>query len=93
MFKILATVFRIVQGTAPTYLAPVFKRVQGQYRLRSPDQIRFVVPRMRTRMADRSISVVGPKWWNALPNEIKTIANESNFRNQLKTHPFAKFYQ
>ena len=71
----------------------MFKRVQGQCRLRSSDEIRFVVPRTRTRMADRPISVVGPKWWNALPNEIKTITNESNFRNKLKTHPFAKFYQ
>ena len=61
MFKILAIVLRIVQGTAPTYLASMFKRVQGQYRLRSSDEIRFVVPSTRTRMADRSISVVEPK--------------------------------
>ena len=92
MFKILVIVFRIVQGTAPTYFASMFKRVQGQYRLRSSDEIRFVVPRTRTRMADRSISVVRPQWWNALPNEIETITNESNFRNKLKTHLFAKFY-
>ena len=41
--------------------ASVFKRVQGQYRLRSSDEIRFVVPRTRTRMADRLISVAGAK--------------------------------
>ena len=28
LFKILVTVFRIVQGTAPTYLGSMFKRVQ-----------------------------------------------------------------
>ena len=55
MFKILVIIFRIVQGTAPMYLASMFKRVQGQYGLRSSDEILFVVPRTRTRMADRSI--------------------------------------
>ena len=32
MFKILVTVFRVVQGTAPVYLGSVFKCVQGNYR-------------------------------------------------------------
>ena len=35
MFKILVTVFRVVQGTAPVYLGSMFKRVQGNNRLRS----------------------------------------------------------
>ena len=92
MFKILVTVFRVVQGTAPVYLGSIFKRVQGNYRLRSTNEIRFIVPRTRTRVADRSIATVGPKWWNALPNDIKTCTNETSFRNKLKTHLFAKFY-
>ena len=92
MFKILVTVFRVVQGTAPIYLSSMFKRAQGHYRLRSSNEIRFTVPRTRTRAADRSIAVVGPKWWNALPNDIKTCTNETSFRSKLKTHLFEKFY-
>ena len=92
MFKILVTVFRVVQGTAPIYLSSMLKRAQGHYRLRSSNEIRFTVPRTRTRAADRSIAVVGPKWWNALPNDIKTCTNETSFRSKLKTHLFEKFY-
>ena len=72
MFKILVTVFRVVQGTVPGYVGSMFKRVQVHYRLRSSNEIRFIVPRTRTRVADRSITTVGLKWWNTLPNDIKT---------------------
>ena len=91
MFKILVTVSRDVQGTAPVYLGSMFKRVHGNYRLRSSNEIRFIVPRTRTRVADRSITTDGPKWWNALPNDIKTCTNETSFRNKLKTHLLQNF--
>lgn len=52
----------------------------------------FVVPRCRTRLADRSISVMGPKWWNALPKDLKCIASEIAFRKRLKAHLFEQFY-
>lgn len=92
MFKILVIVFRTVQGTAPPYLKCLFNRVQGKYRLRSSDDIQFTVPITRTRIADRSIAVVGPKWWNALPKDLKCIRNETTFRKELKTYLFKLFY-
>lgn len=70
----------------------LFNRVQGKYRLRSSDDIQFTVPRTRTKIADRSIAVVGPKWWNALPKDLKCIKNEITFRKELKTYLFKLFY-
>ena len=46
------------------HLGSMFKCVQGYYRLRSASEIRFIVPSARTRIAERSISFVGPKWFN-----------------------------
>ena len=80
MFKILVLVFRFLQGTAPSYLRSLFNRVPQTYSLRSSDESRFVVPKYRTKLADRSIAVVGPKWWNALPKTSHNI-----FRSRLKT--------
>ena len=51
--------------------------------------IQFIVPRCRTILADRSISVVGPKW---LPKDLKCIKLETDFRKKLKTHLFDRFY-
>ena len=92
MFKILEIVFRIVQGMVPTHLGSMFEHVQGHYSLRSSNEIRFIVSRTRTRIANRSVTVVGPKWWNALSNDIKTSTNETTFRNKLKTHYFIIYF-
>jgi hypothetical protein len=92
MFKILVTVFRTVQGTAHSYLRCLLNRVQGKYRLRFTDDIQFAVPKTRTKIADRSIAVVRPKWWNALPRDQKCIRNETTFRKELKTCLFRMSY-
>ena len=75
MFKILVTFFRVVQGKTPVNLGYMFKRVQGHYILKSSNEIQFIIPRTRTRVADRSITAVGPKWWNVLQNDIKSCTN------------------
>ena len=75
MFKILVLVHRVIRGSAPTYLESLFKHARRNYRLRSNDCENtppLVVPRHRTKLVDRSISVVGPKWWNALPRHLKS---------------------
>lgn len=88
MFKILVLVFRIVTGPAPAYLKAMLVPTCGRYRLRSQSEANFVVPRRRTKMADRSLVVVGAKWWNDLPNSLKIIQSESNVKSKLKTHLF-----
>ena len=59
VFKILVTVFRFVHGATQVYLGSMFKRVEGHYRLRSSNEIRFIIPRTKTRVADRLITAVG----------------------------------
>jgi hypothetical protein len=93
MFKILVMVFRVIHGTAPVYLQQLFTRNQSRYRLRSTDEINLNIPRTRTRMADRSIAITGPKWWNSLPNHLKCIQKEDQFRCKLKTHLFNVFFE
>ncbi|XP_060604350.1 uncharacterized protein LOC132757163 [Ruditapes philippinarum] len=96
MFKVILIVFRVIQGTAPTYLLTLFNCVRRKYSLRSAADdtcSQFVVPRRRTRLGDRSISVMGPKWWNALPKDLKCIASEIAFRKRLKAHLFEQFYR
>jgi len=95
MFKILVLVHRVIRGSAPTYLESLFTHARRNYRLRSNDCENIpllVVPRRRTKLADRSISVVGPKWWNALPRHLKNIDSESEFRKKLKTYLFEQFH-
>ena len=78
----------------------LYERIpQGILRLEFVDQIRsrqtrqnshMMVPRRRTVIADRAVSVRGPKLWNALPEEIKECGNFSAFKKKLKSHLFIK---
>ena len=75
-FKVLVLVFKCLHGTAPVYLTRLInRRSSSSYSLRSDCGNNLVVPKTRTQMADRSFRVAGPKWWNALPNNIKSITN------------------
>ena len=92
LFKVLVIVFRVVKGTAPIYLRSMFTHAQGSYRLRSSVGIQFRVPRHRTKIADRSLAVVGPKWWNVLPGHLKSADSETAFKSKLKTYLFERFH-
>lgn len=92
MYKVLVMVFRVVHGYAPGYLQEMFVPANSRYRLRSQSDCNLVIPRRRTKMADRSLAVVGPKWWNNLPSHLKIIDNEGCFRSRLKTHLFNLFH-
>ena len=73
IFKVLLIVFRVTSGTAPVYLRELFEPVSGRYSLRSQSVNNFIIPKRRTKLADRSLAVVGPKWWNNLPSYLKNI--------------------
>jgi len=88
-------VFRVHQGTALSFIQSMFKRVQPkQYGLRSAssNEVQFEVPRNLTKMADRSLAVVGSRWWNNLPLDLKTVNTENMFGKRLKTFLFQRFY-
>ena len=50
----------------------------------------LVVPRRRTAVADRAVSVRGPKLWNSLPEDIKESENFSVFKSKLKSHLYVQ---
>ena len=92
MFKVLVMVFRVISNTAPVYLREMFVPTQQRHRLRSQSDTNFNIPRRRTKLADRSMAVVGPKWWNNLPSYLKDIQSEASFRSKLKTHLYSQFH-
>ena len=92
MFKIIVTVYKCLNGTSPDYLRSMLIAEQPSYSLRSTQGIMLKIPRMRTKLAERSFAFNGPKLWNALPAHMKDIQEEAVFRRQLKTFLFRQFY-
>ena len=50
---------------------------------------RLIVPRTEKKtFADRAFSVVGPKVWNNLPNDVRSQKDVGHFKKSLTTHLF-----
>ena len=45
----------------------------------------------RESFANRSFSVMGPRLWNDIPNEVKQCVDVETFKKKLKTFLFNKF--
>ena len=97
-YKILTLIHKCLSCGVPEYLAkllieyPYAERRQG---LRSQNlERRLVEPKTKLKtFAASSISCVGLKWWNMLPNAHKTIESTQEFKNKLKTYLFKEEYR
>ena len=97
-YKILTLIHKCLSCGVPEYLSkllikyPYAERRQG---LRSQNQEgRLVEPKTRLKtFAARFFSCIGPKWWNRLPNALKTIRSAQEFGNKLKTYLFEEEYR
>jgi len=62
----------------------------GRRHLRSSSYRTLAVPRTRTSLGDRNLTVAGPHVWNSLPAKltIRQITSHGQFGQNLKTHLF-----
>ena len=92
-FKIILLIYKSLNGLAPSYLTDIIFRHESRHPLRSSDQENLVIPKFKTEsFGGRAFSVLGPRLWNALPNEIKTSSSLHLFKKSLKTHLFSIHY-
>ena len=89
-FKLLTTVYRSMNGTAPLYLNSLLHNYTPSRTLRSSDQNLLSTPPMKTRIGSRSFRSTGPHLWNSLPPTLRSPTTYTVFRSQLKTHLFRK---
>ena len=94
-FKILTLVHKCINCEAPTYLQNLLiNHPAARQGLQSQSMVkRLVVPRVhRSTFAARSFSHVGPLWWNQLPNDIKSIESQGQFKKHLKSLLFRECF-
>ena len=91
--KVLTLVFKALKGTAPQYLKDMLKLCKSVRLLRSNNM--YMKPDIpivkRESFANRSFSVMGPRLWNDIPNDVKQYVNVETFKKKLKTFLFDKF--
>ena len=93
-FKILTLVHQCLFGAAPAYLKDLIKAKKVTRRGMRSETNKFLldVPfTKRKTFADRSFSVLGPKYWNDLPEFLRCNADHGTFKSQLKTHLYTLY--
>ena len=93
VIKILLLTFKILHGTALTYLESLISlKPQSCYNLRrSSDTLLLKQPAFISKAAlgDRSFTWAAPKLWNVLPFEVRDSKSLDILKSKLKTHLFA----
>ena len=91
-FKVLILVFKCLDCAGPLYLRNLLvefpeDRKQG---LSSDSMVkRLLEPRTKLKtFASTAFSVIGLRWWNQLPNHVKSCGNLTDFKKSLKTYLF-----
>uniref|UniRef100_H3AFR3 Reverse transcriptase domain-containing protein n=1 Tax=Latimeria chalumnae TaxID=7897 RepID=H3AFR3_LATCH len=87
-FKVLVLVFKALNGLGPDYLWHLLTPYVPARPLRSLQGLLLRVPRMRTKIGERSFSFCAATSWNALPINIRTSPSLSTFKSSLKTFLF-----
>ena len=93
VFKILLLTFKILHGTALTYLNSLISlKPQSCYNLRSSSDTLLLnkQPSFKSivTLDDRSFTCAAPKLWNALLFEVIESKSLDIFKSKLKTHLF-----
>ena len=85
----MTLVYKCINKQAQSYLSNLLTiKPIGEQSMHSNSKFKqLIVPFMKRRTyADRSLSVVGTKYWNELPNEVQKQPSWESFHRTLKTH-------
>ena len=82
VFKILVLTFKIVHGLAPETLCNLLS-------FRNTDSMILNVIYLNSNFGRQSFSYIAPRYWNALPTEIKFSNSLEIFKNKTKTYLFS----
>ena len=86
-FKSLILAYRVIAGSATTYLNALVRANVTPRMLRSFNKRRLALPSVQV-WESRLFSFVVPRWWNELPSNTRAGASLSTFKKLLKTQLF-----
>ena len=92
-YKLLLLGYKCLNGHGPQYLHELLTPYAPSRPLRSSSANTLVEPRSSMKTyGDRAFSVVVPRLWNRLPQNVKDCSSVNAFKKALKTHLFKKAY-
>ena len=75
--------YKVKNNLSPSIIAELFEQRNENYNLRNNNP--FTIPAVRTvQHGSESISFLGPKIWNILPDNIKNAESLNVFKTKIK---------
>ena len=81
--KMCHQIYKTIVGENPSYMKDIFEIRPSKYPTRNENNL-YVPTANQNKYGLRSFRVYGPKLWNMLPENIKSIENFIEFKNNLK---------
>ena len=82
--KLVSEIFEVKNGLSPELMNDVFEFIEKPYSLRTTSHFRSRKIRT-TKYGIETLSYLGPKLWNLVPNEYKITESLEDFKAKIKT--------
>ena len=82
------SVFKFCKNLGPSYMSDMYSLMENPRTTRN-SIYKLKLPLKSTNMGQRSVSYIGPKIWNNLPNECKLQEHPNKFKHKIKDTFFA----
>ena len=84
---VLVNIYKFFNKRAPEYVAEMYYPVEQGQKTRFSFQ-KLILPHRTTNRGICLLSYVGPRLWNGLQTEIKSVSNANNFKHEIKNNFF-----
>ena len=76
-------IYKFFNNDAPAYMKEIFHPVNMVHNTRRAKH-RLILPHRKNNRGQKCLSFTGPKIWNNLHSELKTIGNVNTFKHKIK---------
>ena len=81
---VCVSVYRFVNKDAPAYMNDIYKLASSYYHNTRKGVYRLTQPYKTNNSGLNSLSYIGPRQWNDLPNKLKLTTNADTFKHSIK---------
>ena len=76
-------IFKFFNNSSPAYFSEIYNRFDQRQNTRS-SKLKLHLPQRNSNKGQKGISYLGPRTWNRLPPEIKSVGSINTFKHDIK---------
>ena len=86
LLNLCNSVFKFFNNKAPIFMTNIFDPAQQNNICTRNSYLKLKQPFRKTKLGQNTLSYLGSREWNKLPNNIKQLTNINSFKHKIKDH-------